>query len=116
MQQRAVQFADTVNGAIAGARNFTALPDSGVQLSSLQQQLRTVAKLISARASLSMSRQIFFVSTGGSAVVSSGSANTALAKRRGEKMTFFTCVISSATTVLRPTSEPVPAVVGIATQ
>ena len=65
VQQRAVQFADTVNGAIAGARNFTALPDSGVTLSPLQQQLRTVAKLISARTSLSMSRQIFFVSTGG---------------------------------------------------
>lgn len=65
VQQRAVQFADTVNTALAGSRNFTALPDSGVTLSPLQQQLRTVAKLISARGSLSMSRQVFFVSTGG---------------------------------------------------
>ena len=65
VQQRAVQFADRVNGALSGARSFTALPDSGVTLSPLATQLRTVAKLISARASLSMSRQVFFVSTGG---------------------------------------------------
>jgi uncharacterized protein (DUF1501 family) len=65
VQQRAVQFADTVNSALTGARAFTALPDSGMTLSPLQQQLRTVAKLISARATLGMSRQIFFVSTGG---------------------------------------------------
>jgi uncharacterized protein (DUF1501 family) len=65
VQRRAVQYADRVNGAIAAARNFTALPDSGVQLSPLQTQLRTVAKLIDVRARLSMSRQIFFVSTGG---------------------------------------------------
>ncbi len=65
VQQRAVQFADRVNTAISGARTFTALPDSGVTLSPLQQQLRTVAKLISARSMLSMSRQVFFVSTGG---------------------------------------------------
>jgi uncharacterized protein (DUF1501 family) len=65
VQQRAVQFADRVNTALTGARTFTALPDSGVTLSPLQTQLRTVAKMISARASLSMSRQVFFVSTGG---------------------------------------------------
>lgn len=65
VQQRAVQFADRVNGALAGARSFAALPDSGVALSSLATQLRTVAKLISARGALSMSRQVFFVSTGG---------------------------------------------------
>jgi len=65
VQQRAVQFADRVNASIAGARPFVALPDAGVVLSPLQQQLRTVAKMISARASLSMSRQVFFVSTGG---------------------------------------------------
>jgi uncharacterized protein (DUF1501 family) len=34
-------------------------------LSALQQQLRTVAKIISMRQSLGLSRQIFFVSTGG---------------------------------------------------
>jgi uncharacterized protein (DUF1501 family) len=65
VQRRAVQFADTVNTALGASRNFTALPDSGVQLSPLQTQLRTVAKLIDVRARLSMSRQIFFVSTGG---------------------------------------------------
>lgn len=65
VQRRAVQFADTVNAALGAARNFTALPDSGAQLSPLQIQLRTVAKLIDVRARLSMSRQIFFVSTGG---------------------------------------------------
>ncbi|MEO8306593.1 MAG: DUF1501 domain-containing protein [Pseudomonadota bacterium] len=65
VQQRAVQFADLVNGALAQARSFTALPDSGVTLSPLQTQLRTVAKMISSRTSLSMSRQVFFVSAGG---------------------------------------------------
>jgi uncharacterized protein (DUF1501 family) len=65
VQRRAVQFSDRVNAAIAAGRNFTALPDSGVTLSPLQTQLRTVAKLIDVRARLSMSRQIFFVSTGG---------------------------------------------------
>jgi uncharacterized protein (DUF1501 family) len=67
VQQRAVQFADRVNTALTApnARSFVALPDSGTTLSPLQTQLRTVAKLISARASLSMSRQVFFVSTGG---------------------------------------------------
>jgi uncharacterized protein (DUF1501 family) len=65
VQRRAVQYADRVNGAITAARDFTALPDSGVALSPLQTQLRTVAKLIDVRSRLSMSRQIFFVSTGG---------------------------------------------------
>jgi uncharacterized protein (DUF1501 family) len=67
VQQRAVQFADRVNAALLApnARSFVALPDAGATLSPLQIQLRTVAKLISARSSLSMSRQIFFVSTGG---------------------------------------------------
>ena len=65
VQRRAVQYADRVNGAITAARNFAALPDSGVTLSPLQTQLRTVAKLIDVRSRLSMSRQIFFVSTGG---------------------------------------------------
>ncbi len=67
VQQRAVQFADRVNAALQApnARSFVALPDTGAVLSPLQIQLRTVAKLISARATLSMSRQIFFVSTGG---------------------------------------------------
>jgi len=64
VQQRAVQFADRISAAIAAGYSFTALPNTGT-LSSLQQQLRTVAKIISARESLGLSRQIFFVSTGG---------------------------------------------------
>jgi uncharacterized protein (DUF1501 family) len=65
VQKRAVQFADSVNGALATARVFTALPDAGVTLSSLSTQLRTVAKMISVRDRLTMSRQIFFVQIGG---------------------------------------------------
>jgi uncharacterized protein (DUF1501 family) len=65
VQRRAVQYADRVNSAILAARDFAALPNSGVALSPLQTQLRTVAKLIDVRTRLSMSRQIFFVSTGG---------------------------------------------------
>jgi uncharacterized protein (DUF1501 family) len=65
VQQRALQFADKVNAAIASAPAFTALPDSGVTLSPLATQLRTVAKLIAVHGSLGMSRQVFFVSTGG---------------------------------------------------
>lgn len=64
VQQRAVQFADRISTAIAAGYSFTALPDTGT-LSTLQQQLRTVAKIISVRESLGLSRQIFFVSTGG---------------------------------------------------
>ncbi len=67
VQKRAVQYADTVNTAIMGAASFSAnsLPDTGVTLSPLATQLRTVAKMIRQRSMLSMSRQIFFVSTGG---------------------------------------------------
>jgi uncharacterized protein (DUF1501 family) len=65
VQRRAVQYADRVNSAILAARDFAALPNSGVALSPLQTQLRTVAKLIDVRTRLSMSRQVFFVSTGG---------------------------------------------------
>lgn len=64
VQQRAVQFADRISAAIASGYSFNALPNTGT-LSALQQQLRTVAKVISARQSLGLSRQIFFVSTGG---------------------------------------------------
>ena len=64
VQQRAVQFADRLSTAIASSYSFNALPNTGT-LSSLQQQLRTVAKIISMRQSLGLSRQIFFVSTGG---------------------------------------------------
>ena len=46
--------------------------------------------------------------------VSSGSTKTRVASNRGEKMIFLTCVSSTEITVLRPTSLPVPAVVGTA--
>lgn len=65
VQQRAIQNAERVNAALVQAPDFTALPNSGVTLSGLQTQLRTVAKMIAARSTLSMSRQIFFVSLGG---------------------------------------------------
>jgi uncharacterized protein (DUF1501 family) len=65
VQKRAVQFADLVNTTLAGAPAFAALPSSGVTLSALQTQLRTVARMIATRSALSMSRQIFFVSAGG---------------------------------------------------
>jgi uncharacterized protein (DUF1501 family) len=64
VQQRAVRFADRLSSAIASGYSFNALPNTG-NLSTLQQQLRTVAKVISMRQSLGLSRQIFFVSTGG---------------------------------------------------
>ena len=68
VQKRAVQYADLVNTQLTAARDFTALPlnpPAGTTLSSLQQQLRTVARLIDRRAALGMSRQVFFVSAGG---------------------------------------------------
>jgi uncharacterized protein (DUF1501 family) len=65
VQRRALQYADRVNAAIAAGPNFAALPNTGVTLTALQTQLRTVAKMIASRAQLSMSRQIFFVSVGG---------------------------------------------------
>jgi uncharacterized protein (DUF1501 family) len=66
VQKRAVQYADLVNTTLTVSPTvFTALPESNTGLSSLQQQLRTVAKLIAKRSTLTMSRQVFFVSTGG---------------------------------------------------
>ena len=65
VQRRALQYADRVNAAIAAGPNFAALPNTGVTLTPLQTQLRTVAKMIASRGQLSMSRQIFFVSVGG---------------------------------------------------
>lgn len=65
VQRRALQYADAVNGALTQSRSFTALPDSGTTLTPLSTQLRTVAKMISVRAALGMSRQVFFVQVGG---------------------------------------------------
>ena len=64
---------------------------------------------------VSASMPVAAVTLAGRASVSSGSAKTARASRRGEKMIFLMC-FSSEITALRPTSEPVPAVVGSATQ
>ncbi len=46
--------------------------------------------------------------------VSSGSQITMLGRTFGWKMIFFTCVSELVMTLARPTSEPVPAVVGTA--
>ena len=62
VQQRALRYADTVNSALATA------PEPGAPFpanSSLATQLRTVAKMIAVREQLGMSRQVFFVATGG---------------------------------------------------
>ena len=56
------------------------------------------------------------VTAGGRPSVSSGSANTTFARMCGEKITRLTCVSSSLITLLRPTSLPVPEVVGKATK
>ena len=63
--QRAVQFSDRINTSLAASPNFAALPNTGVTLSALATQLRTVAKMIAVRSQLSMTRQVFFVSIGG---------------------------------------------------
>src|SRR5512143_672299 len=65
---------------------------------------------------VSASMPVAAVTDAGRSSVSSGSANTHFARSFGEKTIFFTCVVSSDTTLERPTSEPVPAVVGSATK
>ena len=65
VQERALRYADRINDVLSKAYSFKALPDSDSSMSNLSRQLRTVARLISQRSSLSMSRQIFMVSTGG---------------------------------------------------
>jgi len=65
VQERALRYADRINAALSEAYKFNALPDSGVTLSNLSNQLRTVARVISQRSKLSMSRQIFLVAAGG---------------------------------------------------
>ena len=51
----------------------------------------------------------------GMPTVSSGSAITTVGSTLGWKMIFFTCVAELVMTLARPTSDPVPAVVGTAT-
>jgi uncharacterized protein (DUF1501 family) len=61
VQRRAIDAADTVSSAIAGAPPLnTVFPQS-----QLGNQLQTVARLIGSRDELRMQRQIFFVATGG---------------------------------------------------
>ena len=55
------------------------------------------------------------VMNGGMPTVSSGSQITTFGIIFGWKMIFLVCVVSSVMTPARPTSEPVPAVVGTAT-
>ena len=64
VQQRAFEFSDRVNASLENAHSFNALPDEDNE-SILSSQLRTVAKIISQRSALTMSRQIFFVQLGG---------------------------------------------------
>ncbi len=66
VQKRAIESAERVTAALSAAPNLTSLPDTPpAPLSNLATQLRTVAKLIAVRDRLQMSRQVFFVATGG---------------------------------------------------
>ena len=65
---------------------------------------------------VSASMPVAAVTAGGRPSVSSGSANTALARICAEKITRLTWVSASLMTLLRPTSLPVPEVVGRATK
>jgi uncharacterized protein (DUF1501 family) len=64
VQQRALEFGESVSTELAGAPELPSLPDDA-SLSGLATQVRTVAKLIAVSSELEMSRQIFFVATGG---------------------------------------------------
>jgi uncharacterized protein (DUF1501 family) len=63
-QKRAINYAQIVNRALSGAPALKAFPSS-VEPTPLWVQLRTVARLISQRTSLGMTRQVFFVGLGG---------------------------------------------------
>lgn len=67
VQRRAIQFAQVVNDALAASTLATPFPkaSSNRTLASLATQLETVAKMISQRDRLQMTRQVFFVSIGG---------------------------------------------------
>lgn len=60
LSNKSIIEADTINAALQGTSAFNMIPNSG-----LGQQLRTVAKLVQAQGPLGMTRQIFFVATGG---------------------------------------------------
>jgi hypothetical protein len=65
---------------------------------------------------VSASMPVAAVTAGGSAKVSCGSAKTARASSFALNTVRLMCVLFSATTDERPTSEPVPEVVGSATK
>jgi uncharacterized protein (DUF1501 family) len=58
--RRSIQLEGTVNGALAGVNPATVFPNNP-----LASQLKIVARLIGAGATLNMRRQVFFVSIGG---------------------------------------------------
>ncbi len=60
LSNKSIREADTINTALKGTSPFAMIPNSG-----LGQQLRTVAQLVQAQGPLGMTRQIFFVATGG---------------------------------------------------
>lgn len=62
VQKRALEYASLVNDALAAAPPLTAPFPSDSQLAT---QLQTVARMIAVRERLGMSRQVFFVATGG---------------------------------------------------
>ena len=62
VQQRALASADRVNAALAAAPPLATVFPSG---SPLATQLQTVARIIAVREQLGMTRQVFFVATGG---------------------------------------------------
>jgi uncharacterized protein (DUF1501 family) len=66
VQRRALDSAQTVNGALATVRAPNPAPFTTVfPASPLGTQLRTVAEMIAVRDAMQASRQIFFVATGG---------------------------------------------------
>ncbi|MBM4231346.1 MAG: DUF1501 domain-containing protein [Gammaproteobacteria bacterium] len=64
VQKRGLQYAGIVNTALKGAPTMSAFTSSDPP-TQLWVQLSTVAKLIAQRASLGMTRQVFFVGLGG---------------------------------------------------
>ncbi|TDU71200.1 uncharacterized protein (DUF1501 family) [Prosthecobacter fusiformis] len=61
LSSKSIIEADTINAALQGTSNFPTIPANN----DLGEQLRTVAKMIQAQGPLGITRQIFFVSTGG---------------------------------------------------
>lgn len=60
LSNKSIIEADTINAALQGTSNFPTIPNND-----LGEQLRVVAKMIQAQGPLGITRQIFFVATGG---------------------------------------------------